>query len=315
MPAQIEQTRSAIESTYKAREVEGVADIYLYRPVGFRFAQLFAKLGFTPTGVSMLGGLTGVIAGHLYYYSDLRVNIAGMVLHVFANTLDNADGQLARLTGQQSRRGRIIDSVADHFVFASIYIHLVLRYVIGGASPALFILALAAGASHALQAAAADYYRNAYLYFVNGRSRASFDSSADLRSTYQELSWRRHPSDKLLLALYVNFTWQQEFVAPLLKKLRETAERLFPQGIPLWLGMDYRQQAQPALKWWGLLMTNARMLILFVLLFMQQPIWYFWIELIVLNAVLIYLIVRQEKMAQSILQTIAMHPEAIDPNR
>ena len=53
--------------------------------------------------------------------------MAGMVLHVCANALDNADGQLARLTQQQSRKGRIIDSVADHLVFVSVYMHLALR--------------------------------------------------------------------------------------------------------------------------------------------------------------------------------------------
>ena len=315
MPAQLEQTPSVIESTYKAREVEGTADIYFYRPLGFRLAQTFAKLGLTPTGVSLLGCLAGVIAGHLYYYRDLRVNIVGMALHVLANTLDNADGQLARLTNQQSRRGSIIDSVADHFVFASIYIHLALRYFIGGGSPAIFILALGAGASHALQAAAVDYYRTAYLYFAKGRLSANFDSSDDLRLTYQKLNWQQDPWNKLLYALYLNFRRQQEIFAPRLKKLRDTVERLFPHEIPSWLRMDYRHRAQPAVKWWGLLMTNTRMSILFVLLFVKQPVWYFWIELTILNVLLTYLILRQEKMAQSVLQTIATRPDSIDPNR
>ena len=79
--------------------------------------------------------------------------------------------------------------------------------------------------------------------------------------------------------------------------------------------MDYRHRAQPAVKWWGLLMTNTRMSILFVLLFVKQPVWYFWIELTILNVLLIYLILRQEKMAQSVLQTMATRPDSIDPNR
>ena len=52
---------------------------------------------------------------------------------------------------------------------------------------------------------------------------------------------------------------------------------------------------------WGLLMTNTRMLILFILLFIGQPIWYFWIEVTLLNLLLAYLIYRQENLAQSLI--------------
>ena len=67
--------------------------------------------------------------------------------------------------------------------------------------------------------AAADYYRTSYLYFVKGRSFVDLDSSAALRSDYEELSWRDQPWHKLLLALYLNFTRQQEMLAPRLKRL------------------------------------------------------------------------------------------------
>src|SRR5262249_40273484 len=122
MSQQVETRHSRIASTYKAREVEGALDVYFYRPLGFRLAEFFADLKVTPAGVSLLAGLCGVMAGHLYFYRNLSINIAGMVLHVCANALDNADGQLARLTHQATRKGRIIDSVADHLGFASVYI-------------------------------------------------------------------------------------------------------------------------------------------------------------------------------------------------
>src|SRR5437667_11675399 len=104
----------------------------------------------TPAGVSLLAGIIGVVAGHLYVYRDLSVNVAGMVFHVCANALDNADGQLARLTHRETREGRIIDSLADHIGFLSIYVHLTLRYVAEGSSPAICLLAMAAGISRAL---------------------------------------------------------------------------------------------------------------------------------------------------------------------
>jgi len=54
-------------------------------------------------------------------------------------------------------------------------------------------------------------------------------------------------------------------------------------------------------------MTNSRMLVLFALLFLGQPIYYFWFELIPLNVLFICLLVRQEKMAES-LEHLIMTP-------
>lgn len=301
MPAQTVPTATTtLESTFKAREVEGLLDLRFYRPLGFRLAELFARLKMTPAAVSLLAGMVGVVAGHLYYYRTLSINIVGMVLHVCANTLDNADGQLARLTHRQSRKGRIIDSVADHCVFASIYVHLTLRYVFAGASPSIWFLALGAAISHGLQGAAADYYRNSFLYFTTAARRTDLDSSSALRPEYRRLSWGQKPWDKFLLALYLNFTRQQEMLGPHLKKLRENAIRVFHSQIPGGLQQRYRDAAGPMLRWWRFLMTNTRMLVLFLLLFLGCPVYYFWFELIPLNMLLVYLIARQEKMAESL---------------
>jgi hypothetical protein len=58
------------------------------------------------------------------------------------------------------------------------------------------------------------------------------------------------------------------------------------------------------LKWWGLLMTNIRMLVLFALLFISQPVYFFWFELIPLNLLFVYLVFREENMAESLLKTV-----------
>ena len=299
-----EISHSRVAATYKAREVEGVLDLYFYRPIGLRLAEFFEQLKMTPAAVTLLGGICGVVAGHLYYYRDLRINIVGMLLHVCANALDNADGQLARLTQKETRKGRIIDSVADHLVFASIYVHLTLRCFLEDLSPAIWLLALAAGISHALQGAAADYYRSTYLYFAATGARTGLDSSSGVRSEYQKGSGHQRPWDKLLFALYLNFTRQQEILAPHLKKLRDVAADLFQGQIPAWLRERYRNLAGRMLKWWGLLMTNTRMLVLFVLLLIGQPIYFFWFELIPLNLLFVYLIFREETMAES-MQEVA----------
>ena len=301
---QIDAPPSKLEATYKARDVEGIIDLYFYRKIGFRLAQFFARLKMTPAQVTLVGGLFGVVAGHLYYYRDLRLNMLGMLLHVIANALDNADGQLARLLNQNSRTGRLIDSVVDHVIWTSVYLHITLRYLAEGGSSWVWLLAAAAGFSHALQAAAADYYRNGYIYFVKNRSRADFAPSSILHEEYRKMRWFSEPGQKLLFALYMNITRQQELLSPDLKRLHERVERDFPDEIPAWLQSRYRNNARPALKWWGFLMTNTRMFFLFILFLIGQPVWFFWIALVVFNALLLYLILQQKGKFRSLLEVL-----------
>jgi hypothetical protein len=91
-------------------------------------------------------------------------------------------------------------------------------------------------------------------------------------------------------------------LSPGLKRLHETIERDFPNEIPGSLQTRYRDSARPRLRWWRLLMTNTRMLLLFLLLFIGQPVWYFWLELTAFNFLLVYLILQQERMSQSLLE-------------
>jgi len=295
---------AAIEGTYKDRDVEGLLDIYFYRWVGFTLARFFVRLGMTPTGVTILSGISGLAAGHLYYYHDLRLNLLGMSLHIISNAFDNADGQLARLTNTGSRVGRILDSISDHIVFLGIYLHLVLRCLAAGASPAIWLLAFAAGLSHAVQGGFTDYFRNAYLFFVAGRSRAEIDSSVRLRAEYEQLLWRREPWQKLLLRTYLNFTLGQEMFSPNLMRLRTAAWRAFPSNIPVTLQARYRAGARPLFKWIGLLMTNTRMLILFLVLILDHPAWYFLVEVTILNLVLAYALIRQNQLCRVFLPEI-----------
>ena len=55
MPMQFIEQPDALETTYKAREVEGVLDLYFYRKIGYWLAQVFARLKITPAAVSLCG--------------------------------------------------------------------------------------------------------------------------------------------------------------------------------------------------------------------------------------------------------------------
>ncbi|HST30509.1 MAG TPA: CDP-alcohol phosphatidyltransferase family protein [Chthoniobacterales bacterium] len=287
-----------LEATYKARQTEGVLDLYFYRRVGFQLAKFFGQIGMSPIGVTLCGGVFGILAGHLYFYRNFGLNLLGIILQVTANVFDNADGQLARLQNRESRTGRILDGVVDYLVWLSVYVHLALRHVAGGGAEAVWLIALLAMASHATQSAAADYARHAYFHFA--KNRRELESSAHLRGESPSGFWA-----KLLLGLYANLVWRQEKLSPALTKLRDEVGRDFSHQIPDWLRSRYECNAQPTLKWWRLFMANTRMAFLFVLLLIGQPLWFFWIEITVFNALLVYLLWRQQLIANSCLEALS----------
>lgn len=252
--------------------------------------------------VSLLGAAIGILAGHLYYYRDLAINAAGMLLHIFTNALDNADGQLARLTNRGSLQGAIADGFADYVVFLSVYVHLSLRYIAEGGSSLIWVLAAAAGASHAVQSMMIDHYRNAYLQFVAGKRSADANSSATVAAAYAGTHWREF-FKKLGLRSYLNYARQQEALAPALLKLRLATSG----NVPPWLPNEFRSDCLPLVKWCNMLATNPRMLLIFAFLLLGQPVWYFVCEVTVLNAVLVYLLLRHEIIFRSLLARVQHH--------
>ena len=298
---------STVEKTYKSPELEGWIDIRFYRQVGFQLARFFAHLNFTPTAVTVIGGIFGIVAGHLYFYRALAINLAGLALHVITNIFDNADGQLARLTNQQSRTGRILDPLVDHVIWLSIYVHLALRLQLAGFSGWIWLVAILAALSHGLQAGAADYCRSAYLYF--GKGRNDFDSVAKLQQEYRRYSWRTDAWPKFLLRLYLNAMHEQELLLPAVKRLHEQVECESAGAPPSSFQARYVVLTRPMFKWWSLLMTNSRMLVLFILFLVRQPIWFFWLEITFGNLLLVYLIFWQQKISRSLISFLRTQKE------
>ncbi len=296
----------AVEATYKSREIEGFLDLHFYRKIGFQLARLFARSGFTPNGVTALGTLIGIAAGHLYFYRDLTTNVIGMCLHVFANAMDNADGQLARLTNRYSPSGRVLDAIGDNLVFASVYVHLCLRFVAEGGSHGVWLVALLAGLSHRWQSAVAEFYRDAYLRFAIGKSRA-LETPGDLRGQYEAVTWSAHFFEKLLLKLHFGYVTEQKMLCPALVRLEARARSFFADGVPQAFRERYRQMNRVMIRFFFLFRTNTRMLLLFVLLFLAQPVWYFAVELTALNILLAVVAFRQNAICRGLEPLVTEH--------
>ena len=84
----------------------------------------------------------------------------------------------------------------------------------------------------------------------------------------------------------------------------------FGGAVPSTFQSRYANLARPTFKWWSLLMTNSRMLVLFVLFLVHRPVWYFWLEITAGNLLLVYLIFRQEKISRSLIRFLTTQKDS-----
>lgn len=297
-------------ASLKSMDTEEHIDLYFYRPIGFAWAYLFRKLGIRPNAVTIASIFIGIAGGICFYYNDMAINCLGMLLIVWANSFDSADGQLARLTGDYSRLGRILDGLSSELWFITIYIAICLHEVhfspwFANHGWAIWVLAAAAGASHVQQARMADYYRQFHLSCVRGSGKSELEDSADLAKSLGELSWKHNFWKKLIQTSYYNYTLSQEKATPEFQALRRKLRERWPSAnVPVALRQQIRCATLPLMKYTNILSFNWRAIVLFTTVAIRQPWLYFVFELVVLNAILVYMCVRHERICRRFLQQI-----------
>lgn len=299
-----QNAKKGYRESLKSMDTEEHIDLAFYRPIGYMWACLAKKLGITPNAITIASIFIGIAAGVLFYYNNLWLNICGMVLLMWANSFDSADGQLARMTGQYSRIGRILDGLSGDFWFATIYVAICLRENVTSeffsAHPWLiWVIAVVTGICHAKQAASADYYRQFHLYFLKGEEGSELDTASELKKKLAELSWKENFWKKLTLTFYTNYTVNQESNTRAMQALRRELSRRFPDGrIPQSFRDAFRRKSLPLMKYTNILSFNWRTIALFVSLFLMMPWLYFAFELVVLNTLMVYMITRHEKICR-----------------
>ena len=306
-------------ASLKSMDTEEWFDLHFHRPLGFLWAKFFAKLGVSPNAITVASIFMGVAGGMLLYFGqpDLAwLNWVGMLLITWADTFDSADGQLARMTQQYSRMGRILDGVSGDFWFAAISFALVFRELDFGDSLLgnyfsnnewqIWTLAIVSGLSHALQAAMADYYRQFHLYFLKGQQGSELDNSAKLGEQYRVLEWGRNFWSKMPLFFYRGYTSNQEHMTPNMQRLRRALnEKYGEDGVPSQEFRDYfRQLSLPLMKYTNILTFNTRIIACFIAVLINMPWLYFAFEVVVLNLLLIYMVLRHEGICKKAIKRV-----------
>ena len=298
----LENLTKEYKKSIKSFDTEEKIDLAFFRPAGFAWACLFRKFNATPNFVTIASIFIGMAGGACFYFPNLYINIAGIILMIWAGMYDCADGMLARLTGQKSELGRFLDGIAGDFWFLAIYLAIVLRsnHFIPYFHEHLWILwVVMAGAAicHSAQAAVADRYRQMHLLIVNGAGGSELDSSAVLRERYLKLSWKKNFFEKLYLFLYSNYTRLQERLSPKMEKLYNVWKQKYPNfELPESLRLEFRKMSFPFCKWENFMTFNWRAIFLYVTVLIGYPWIYLLVELSIFNIVLVCVVIFHERL-------------------
>lgn len=300
-----EKKTSGYKDSLKSLDTEETFDLIFYRPIGYCWAVIARKLGITPNVITIASIFLGVGAGIAFYFTNIWINILGVVLLMLADSFDSADGQLARMTKQYSRVGRILDGISGDIWFAVIYGAICLRENVtsdffSAHHWVIWVMAAVTGVCHASQAAMADYYRQFHLFFLKGKDGSELDTASKLWERFHQLSWKHNFWRKLTLAFYTNYTVGQEKRTPWMQKLRKVLAEKYGSVIPQWFREAFRKQSKPLMKYTNILSFNTRSFALFAsILIFRMPWLYFAFELTVLNIVLIYMMWCHEKICKN----------------
>ena len=252
-------------------------------------------------------------AGICFAQESLRWNILGMLLLIWANLYDSTDGQLARITGQKTRWGRILDGFAGDCWFFCIYFAIAVRENFQPIPFApeynwgiiIWIMGSFSGLwVHGSQCQLADYYRNIHLYFTNEKNGNEFHNSIAVRKEYDETPWRGNFFWKIFLNAYIAYVENQEKMTPKFQKFIKVVNEKYGTEIPDSLRKEFRKGSLPLMKYANILTFNSRAITLCVVMLIDEMWFYLFFEIVILMLLFVYTRYKHERLCSRLTQKI-----------
>jgi phosphatidylglycerophosphate synthase len=256
---------------FKAYEIEELADVYFFRPLGAVTAHAAQSLGLTPNQLTVAGAAVGMMAGALLY--DERLGLVAFALLIVHGIVDSSDGQLARMTGQTSELGRILDGIGGYATHVAIYVAILAGYVSRGGSVSMLGWATLAGVANTAQAQLYEYHRTSYTSIVL-KGRAPQGTAARV-----DVVWVRR--------LFRGYLRLQHRLIGLHGRVESAIAARSPAGIVSEHDRSrYRATFYGPVRGWNLLGDNTRFYAIGVLAWLHHLEWFFAFILLPMNVAL-----------------------------
>lgn len=295
--------KQRVLSTMKSREVESDFELYVTRTPGYLWALFFRWLHVHPIAVTLMSIVIGSASAYFFLFDDICYNLIGMLLLIWANWYDCADGQLARMTGKKTLVGRVLDGFAGNVWAFFIYIALLFRmWPEWGIT--IFVLESWAGFyCHSRQCALADYYRNIHLWVALGKEDSELDTSIEQQRRMESLRWNKKEwFEKFYLFFYVRYTRSQERQTPEFQLIKPLLDKL-PVDNPI--RQQFRKESLPLMPLCNILTFDTRVGVLFFSLLVGHPWIYIIFEITVLEILRFYTRHRHEALCHKLHQKLS----------
>jgi phosphatidylglycerophosphate synthase len=148
----LRRAESALDATLSIPADSGM-DRYLHRRGSRWITRLLVRTDLTPNHVSLASLAIGLGAIWCFWHATPTSAFVGVVLYALACIVDHADGELARLTFQESRFGASLDWTIDTIIHAGI----VLGIGVTAGGPVMLTVGLVGAAGVTLSALFARY--------------------------------------------------------------------------------------------------------------------------------------------------------------
>ena len=307
--------KQLLKASFKSEDTEEWLDVYFTRPIGLAFALMWKKLGVHPNTITILSIFLGMAAAYMFYFTDLTHNLAGVVLLMFANFCDSTDGQLARLTGQKTLIGRMLDGFAGDVWFACIYIAITLRtmpQLIPGTDMEwgllIWCLTVPAGLlCHSPQSSLADYYRQIHLYFLLGKEGSELNTYRQQKEILDNLPEKGATLDKLFYFFYARYCKSQEKRTPQFAQFFALATEKYgsPLNIPAETKKKLLDGSRPLMKYTNILTFNARAILIYITCIANCPWVYMLVEITIFTIIYKYMHYKHETMCKVLTEEIS----------
>ncbi len=246
----------------------------MLRPIAGLLVKMVYRTPITPNHLTLLSILSGFVAAYFYALGDLRVLALAGLLVTLKDLLDSADGQLARAKNLFSRTGRFLDSIGDFAVNLAVFggIGWYLYRASGGVGD--LVLAVAGFIGITLRVSYHVFYQVSYLHgegLYGGNRLTEEITDEDRRGPRVTLALQR-----VFLLIY---GWQDRFMLRVDRWCRGMIDGR--DNLERWYG------DLVGLRISGFLGIGTELFLLMLFSILKQLELYLWINLVVMNGILI----------------------------
>lgn len=263
-------------------EAEEVFDLLFYRPIAFFLVKSIYGFPITPNQVTGFSLVAGLIAALFFSMGTATAIVMGALWYAFANILDCADGQLARLQQSGTLLGRVVDGVIDYI--SSVAIFLGIGVGLASAGYSQWLPVIGAGLSSALHAMFFDHYQGEFISTVRSEGNFLEREIEQFSREIQRMTAEKRDGLKIAaLRIYLKYLKLQQ------RSNTKQNDRAFDP-------IAYRRENTLMIRMWSVLGPTTNRTLLIVCACLGRIDLFLWIVMIAGNALLVLSYLLQRKI-------------------